>query len=207
MPDIELPISATGETSHSDPPDFISDDVDSCPGTRWTVQLTILLQSKPHQCAQPCKHKLLNFQTYVYSATPDIIGVTETWLNDSILNNEILPYDYSIFRKDRNSRGGGVLLAIHISIPTKLIPSPPNLEIIVVELIHVKCIVCSVYSPTVNLTTFTDTLSFLSNLASVQNVLIIGDFNLPDLIGPHSLAVLLCQTYSVILFSIITYPN
>ena len=127
-------------------------------------------------------NKLQNFQTYIYTSTPDIIGVTETWLNDSILNNEILPYDYSIFRKDRNSRGGGALLAIHISIPTKIIPSPPNLEIIVVELIHVKCIVCCVYSPpTVSLTTFTDTLSFLSNLASDHNVLIIGDFNLPDL--------------------------
>ena len=28
---------------------------------------------------------------------PDIIGVTETWLNDSIMNNEILPYNYSIY--------------------------------------------------------------------------------------------------------------
>ncbi len=109
-------------------------------------------------------------------------------LNDSILNN------------DRNSRGGGVLLAIHISIPTKLIPSPPNLEIIVVELIHVKCIVCSVYSPpTVNLTTFTDTLSFLSNLASVQNVLIIGDFNFPDLYWSTLSAWQFCYVYSVIL--------
>ncbi len=97
-------------------------------------------------------------------------------------HNEILPYDYSIFRKDRNSRGGGVLLAIHKSIPTNLIPSPPNLEIIVVELIQAKCIVCSVYlPPTVNLSTFTDTLSFLSHLASDQNILIIGDFNLPDI--------------------------
>ena len=34
----------------------------------------------------------------------------------------------SIFRKDRGSRGGGILVAVADSIPTTLVPSPPNLE-------------------------------------------------------------------------------
>ena len=48
----------------------------------------------------------------MYSRSPDIIAVTETWLTDKILDNEILPSDYSIIRKDRHTRGGGVMLAI-----------------------------------------------------------------------------------------------
>ncbi len=144
-------------------------------------------------------NKLLKFQSFIYSSLPDIIGVTETWLNDSIMNNEILSYDYSIYRKDRSSRGGGVLLAIHNSIPTKLIASPSKLEVIAVELINIKCTVCTVYlPPNVDLYTFTDTLSFLNQLARGRNILIIGDFNRPDinwslLSGSSVMSTLFCD--------------
>ena len=57
-------------------------------------------------------NKLNQFQNYVYSRSFDIIAVTETWLSDKIFNNEILPSNYSIIRRDRSSRGGGVLLAV-----------------------------------------------------------------------------------------------
>ncbi len=149
-------------------------------------------------------NKLVNFQSFIYSSLPDIIGVTETWLNDSIMNNEILPYDYSIYRKDRGqgTRGGGVLLAIHNSIPTKLIASPSNLELIAVELIQMKCTVCTVYlPPNVDLDIFTNTLSFLIQLARECNILIIGDFNRP-VSGSTIMSNL-----SVILFSIVISPS
>lgn len=56
----------------------------------------------------------------VSRSNPDIIGITETWLNDNIQNNEIYIPGYNIFRKDRcnptlNS-GGGVLLYIRDNI-------------------------------------------------------------------------------------------
>ena len=49
----------------------------------------------------------------------DLIAITETWLNDSISNNELLPSDkYYIYRRDRElpSRGGGVMLAVGRSL-------------------------------------------------------------------------------------------
>ena len=54
---------------------------------------------------------------------------TETWLSDKILDNEILPYNYSIIRKDRQSRGGGVMFAIKHSNSYQVLPSPPDLEL------------------------------------------------------------------------------
>ena len=52
------------------------------------------------------------FQSQVYSKDYDIICVTETWLNESIFDREILPVGYDIFRRDRVSgTGGGVLIA------------------------------------------------------------------------------------------------
>ena len=49
-----------------------------------------------------------------YSEAVDLMFVSETWLNDSISNQEILAYGYDIYRTDRPSgrSGGGALLAI-----------------------------------------------------------------------------------------------
>ncbi len=47
-----------------------------------------------------------------------------------MLNNEILPIDYTIYGRDRSSRGGGVLLCVNESIPSNLILSHSNLELI-----------------------------------------------------------------------------
>ncbi len=47
------------------------------------------------------------------------IAITETWLLPQILNNEIIPAGYQIFRRDRtNGIGGGILLAISNSLPS-----------------------------------------------------------------------------------------
>ena len=49
---------------------------------------------------------------FVYATNFQIIGLSETWLQNSITNHEILPKAYSIYSKDRGSRSRSVLLAI-----------------------------------------------------------------------------------------------
>ena len=44
---------------------------------------------------------------------PDIVGLCETFLNTSFSDNEFQLKGYTMFRKDRNSLGGGVLLYIN----------------------------------------------------------------------------------------------
>ena len=41
---------------------------------------------------------------FVYATNFQIIGLSETWLHNSITNHEILPKAYSIYSKDRGSR-------------------------------------------------------------------------------------------------------
>lgn len=56
----------------------------------------------------------------IESTKPDIILGTETWIEGSITNNQILPLTYNVYRKDWNTNGGGVLIAIsndHLSSP------------------------------------------------------------------------------------------
>jgi len=66
-------------------------------------------------------NKLSIFQSYVYSRSPDVIGVTETWSSNKIYDHEILSSNYSLIR---GSHGGGVMLAVHNPISFKVLPSP-----------------------------------------------------------------------------------
>ena len=73
------------------------------------------------------------FQSFAHSSIYKLIAITETWLSHQILDNEILPTNYVIYRADRDSQGGGVMLAIHESLQSKLLASPFNLEILTVQ--------------------------------------------------------------------------
>ena len=89
----------------------------------------------------------------VYSENFDIITVTETWLNDTISNKEILPCGYNIVRRDRmtEKRGGGVLMALREGLQYDTITpkDQPNLEIVAVELKtkNTKCLLSVCYRP------------------------------------------------------------
>jgi hypothetical protein len=62
--------------------------------------------------------KVTLFQQLVHSGTYDLICVCETWLNDSMMDSELLS-DYCIFRKDIfDSVGGGILVASKPNIRT-----------------------------------------------------------------------------------------
>ena len=93
-----------------------------------------------------------NFQDLVYSENLDIT-ITETWLNDTISNNELLPSGYNIVRRDRLTEkcGGGVLIALRESIQynTVTLNDHPNLKIVAVELEtkNSKCLLSVCYRP------------------------------------------------------------
>ena len=121
----------------------------------------------------------------MYSKPYNIYCITETWLNDCFYDNEILPCEYTIYRKDRGSRGGGVLIAVNKSISSTLISSPSDLELVAINLDvgNSSITVCTVYvPPTASAVYHTNLLSYLRNLTlSVKSVVIVGDFNFPDI--------------------------
>ena len=63
-------------------------------------------------------HKKTELNIMVDDIKPHIIGITESWANNDITDEELGLEGYVMFRKDRmGRRGGGVLLYIKESIP------------------------------------------------------------------------------------------
>ena len=121
----------------------------------------------------------------MYSTPFNVYCITETWLKDDIYDNEILPSEYTLYRKDRSSRGGGVLIAVNNIISSNLISSPSDLELVAINLNlkNESITVCTVYIPPKSCALYFDhLLSYLHSLASSsKSLIIIGDFNMPDI--------------------------
>ena len=106
----------------------------------------------------------------------------ESWLNTTINNGEVLPANYTIYRHDRDTRGGGVLIAVLNKIPSKQIVIDCELDIILVQLeILPRILVCCVYNPPSSSDDhFNRLLDLIHSLPVHGDVLILGDFNVPD---------------------------
>jgi exonuclease III len=146
------------------------------------------------------EHKLREFKELLTIADPYILGVSETWLNKKIEDNDIVNKDeYSIHRKDRVQRkGGGVLVLVK---PT--IKSERRDDLETSNLDHNEIIVVQIEpSPGNKIAVITAYRSqsdphsqFLSNLentltnctrANFTKILLLGDFNYPKIKwNPH----------------------
>ena len=112
----------------------------------------------------------------------------ETWLNDLILDNEILP-GYTIHRKDRhdNARGGGVLIAVKNEIRSSRRTSfeGAQSELITIELYPANCskFILGVFyrPPNSDEDILTELRASLDRLDESCQLVLVGDFNLPNI--------------------------
>ena len=131
----------------------------------------------------------MDLATSIASSTPpDILALTETWLkehdSDAILG---LPDDYLIFRKDRPSRGGGILTAVKANLhPVHHAEfDSPELELLWVSLScqRGRCLLCTLYRPPCATTSFWDYLNAVVSrmdhfLPKFDCIIFMGDFNI-----------------------------
>lgn len=146
-----------------------------------------------YQNTRGLRTKLKKFLTSSACFHGDIICVSETWLNSSIQDGEVIDNIYNLFRKDRDhntserKRGGGVLIAIKKNIAAELIETDnDNIEQIFVK---VKCkvgvvIIGCVYIPPLSsldiYNSHINTISYLQEKYDKCKMIIIGDYNLPS---------------------------
>lgn len=115
---------------------------------------------------------------------PDIITLSETWLNSSVSDNEINLSNYVIYRYDRCSRGGGVAIYVSIGLVSELIipmVDPLYFESIFVKVVFHsnKCIIIgSIYRPPSSpAETLNCLISTINSVFGRNELILLGDFN------------------------------
>ncbi|XP_055642698.1 uncharacterized protein LOC129779317 [Toxorhynchites rutilus septentrionalis] len=128
----------------------------------------------------------------------DIIALTETWLDDRTLSNQVCGQNYEVFRTDRNhlnstkSSGGGVLIAVHRRLKAHLIRETSWSCIeqvwVSIKLEGRKLYLCVVYIPPVRtrdvalIDVQVQSVSVIASRAlPADEIVVVGDFNLPNL--------------------------
>ena len=75
-------------------------------------------------------NRSLGFYKISFMDYLDVIYLTETWLNESIMDHEILPTAYNIYRCDRVGRiGGGVMTAVKSTLSSTLHEVPLEFQV------------------------------------------------------------------------------
>ena len=130
---------------------------------------------------------------FVYSSSLHVVAITESWLSPSIFDGEVLPTAFTLYCKDRTTRGGGVLLAIHHSLPSCQFDSPSNLEIVTVQLMIMGSpLICVVYVPPNSDTSYYGSLiSYLDSISATHRIIILG-------VSTHQIFVGLCSMVTLI---------
>ena len=116
----------------------------------------------------------------------DIICLTETHIDETTMNShDIIPTDNkTVFRRDRNTSGGGVLVAIENFLqPIKVDLDTQGEELLIIKMKY-KMILCCYYRPLMsmqNMTVLSDLLEQISNKYHGYSITLVGDFNLPEI--------------------------
>ena len=139
--------------------------------------------------------KTLLFYTNSSDLAFDCLLITETWLNDSVIDSELFHSHYSVVRSDRRfgtvgrATGGGVLLALNNKYTYSVVDVDHIARAVpLIDLVLCKCFfgafavfVAVVYIPPN--TSLDDLNLFVDALAVIlldHPVLFVGDFNLPN---------------------------
>ncbi len=131
--------------------------------------------------------KIDELRALVEQKSPHIICIVESWLSESIEDNEISIGDYQIHRLDRNRHGGGILMYVHCSLSVKVLSCGfRNLELMIisVSLSHFvsNCCISLFYrQPSSKCDTFDNLCTALYSLdpSAFRNCFVLlGDFNI-----------------------------
>lgn len=128
-------------------------------------------------------NKLDFVQSLIISKGFDIMCITETWLTAATYTNELLPPGFLVYRRDRGSRGGGVLVGVSDTVKSCLFACNDFVELIVVKVfaspIFLLC--CLYIPPGCSVEYLQNVICALSLLPNDEDVIITGDFNVPDM--------------------------
>jgi len=145
---------------------------------------------------------------------PDIICVTESWLDERVTENELCIPGFNLLRLDRNRHGGGVAMYIKDVFLYKIISSCHLLECLIVSISFGLCKLCIglfYRPPNSSAITLDNLYSTLCNLeiCLFSHFILIGDFNVDFTVSSnHYLSSKLHSiASSFVLSQVVTQPT
>ena len=129
---------------------------------------------------------LKRFDLIAYLCTHqfDVVAITESFLDSSIPDVHIIPSGYTVFRRDRNRHGGGIIVLVRNSITAVHRKDlERDCKMLWLEL-HASRGVVNLVTYYHQPTTITDSLhslhSAVAAVCSSSPIIVCGDFNVPD---------------------------
>uniref|UniRef100_A0A8C7RJN6 Reverse transcriptase domain-containing protein n=1 Tax=Oncorhynchus mykiss TaxID=8022 RepID=A0A8C7RJN6_ONCMY len=126
---------------------------------------------------------ILYIYIFIYSANPDVLAVSESWLRKTTKNSEILIPNYNIFRQDRTAKGGGVAIYCKDSLQSSVLLSrsvPKQFELLLLK-IHLSknksLTVAACYRPPSAPSCALDTICELIAPHLSSELVLLGDLN------------------------------
>lgn len=89
--------------------------------------------------------------------------------------------DYTIFRRDRQGKGGGVLIAVSKHLKARLLSSSTAVEAIAVQIGPEITLCCMYLQSCCSEDYLNEALLYLQTLPSNKKLIVTGDFNLPEI--------------------------
>ena len=129
--------------------------------------------------------KRLEFSHLVESTKPDVVIGTESWLHENISNSSVFPEDFTVYRRDRGTRGGGVFILVKNTIKsTRETELETECEVIWCKIDlknNKKLLIGAFYRPNESdEESITQLSTALRSLHSSKSLIILGgDFNTP----------------------------
>ena len=122
-------------------------------------------------------------RVWIIQNTPDVITISESWLDSKTSDNEVNIDDYTLFRADRGSRGGGLVTYVSNKLTAiRVYPTtePINFECLCIEIMfHVnkRLTICNIYRPPSAPVDMNNILSTINSLKCIE-IICLGDFNI-----------------------------
>ena len=139
-----------------------------------------------HYNVNSIRHKFCELLPLLTECKVDILAIAESKLDDSFPSEQFNTCNLKLYRRDRNSRGGGIMIYVKDCIPHRLIKEHTGLhmgvEFMIIELSvkSNKWNLCYIYRPPcVNEKVFCDFLSELCEAFIIDGTLCLffGDMN------------------------------
>lgn len=133
--------------------------------------------------AQSIVNKTVELESILLTYAPHITVLTETWLSDNHSDEDIVPENYKIIRRDRPYRGGGVAVVLNTRTTSILLDQIEDHESLCLQLnvFGNTIILIAVYRPPSSEVEFLTKLYDYLLKHSKNHLIIAGDFNLPNI--------------------------